>query len=169
MLHLEDKLSGLQRRISAATIVLAVGTQPARDARTPLDGTYIFSSDDVMQLDELPRTLAVIGAGVIGCEYASMFAALGVRVTLIDMRPRLLDFVDAEIVESLVYHLRERRVTLRLGEEVSSIEVIRENGQNRVRHLPGERKTDHHRQSLVEHGPQRGDQRSESGGGRPRN
>ncbi len=62
-----------------------------------------------------------------------MFAALGVRVTLIDMRPRLLDFVDAEIVESLIYHLRERRVTLRLGEEVSSIEVIRENGMNRVR------------------------------------
>ncbi len=132
-LHLEDKMSGLQRRITASTIVLAVGTQPTRDARTPLDGTSIFSSDDVMQLDELPRTLAVIGAGVIGCEYASMFAALGVRVTLIDMRPRLLDFVDAEIVESLVYHLRERRVTLRLGEEVSSIEVIRENGQNRVR------------------------------------
>ncbi len=132
-LHLEDKMSGLQRRITASNIVLAVGTQPARDARTPLDGTSIFSSDDVMQLDELPRTLAVIGAGVIGCEYASMFAALGVRVTLIDMRPRLLDFVDAEIVESLVYHLRERRVTLRLGEEVSSIEVIRENGQNRVR------------------------------------
>ncbi len=133
VLHLEDKASGLQRRISASTIVLAVGTKAARDARTPLDGRCIFSSDDVMGLDELPRTLAVIGAGVIGCEYASMFAALGVRVTLIDMRPRLLDFVDVEIVESLVYHLRERRVTLRLGEEVSSIEVIRENGQNRVR------------------------------------
>ena len=133
VLHLEDKASGLQRRIPAATIVLAVGTHATKDKRTPLDGTCIFSSDDMMQLDELPRTLAVIGAGVIGCEYASMFAALGVRVTLIDMRPRLLDFVDAEIVESLVYHLRERRVTLRLGEEVSSIEVIRENGENRVR------------------------------------
>src|ERR1700720_1512832 len=133
VLHLEDKLNGLQRRISASTIVLAVGTEPARDARTPLDGTCIFSSDDMMQLDELPRTLAVIGAGVIGCEYASMFAAVGVRGTLIDMRPRLLDFVDVEIVESLVYHLRERRGALRLGEEVSSIEVISENGQNRVR------------------------------------
>jgi NAD(P) transhydrogenase len=62
-----------------------------------------------------------------------MFAALGVRVTLIDMRPRLLDFVDTEIIESLVYHLRERRVTLRLGEEVSSIEVFQENGLKRVR------------------------------------
>ncbi len=133
VLHLEDKATGLQRKVSASTIVLAVGTHAARDKRTPLDGHCIFSSDDMMELDELPRTLAVIGAGVIGCEYASMFAALGVRVTLIDMRPRLLDFVDAEIVESLIYHLRERRVTLRLGEEVSSIELIRENGMNRVR------------------------------------
>ena len=124
VLLLEDKVSGLQRRITAGTIVLAVGTQAVRDARTPLDGQWVFSSDDVMELGELPRTLAVIGAGVIGCEYASMFAALGVRVTLIDMRPRLLEFVDAEIVETLVYHLRERRVTLRLGEEVSSIEVF---------------------------------------------
>ena len=133
VLQLDDKLSGLQRRITAATIVLAVGTEAASDARTPLDGQCVFSSDDVMGLDELPRTLAVIGAGVIGCEYASMFAALGVRVTLIDMRPRLLDFVDAEIVESLTYHLRERRVTIRLGEEVSSIEVFQENGLKRVR------------------------------------
>jgi NAD(P) transhydrogenase len=123
----------LLRRISAATIVLAVGTKAIRDDRTPLDGRSVFSSDDVMELDELPRTLAVIGAGVIGCEYASMFAALGVRVTLIDMRPRLLDFVDAEIVETLTYLLRERRVTLRLGEKVSSIEVFEENSIKRVR------------------------------------
>jgi NAD(P) transhydrogenase len=132
-LLLEDKASGLLRRISAATIVLAVGTKAIRDDRTPLDGRSVFSSDDVMELDELPRTLAVIGAGVIGCEYASMFAALGVRVTLIDMRPRLLDFVDAEIVETLTYLLRERRVTLRLGEKVSSIEVFEEDSIKRVR------------------------------------
>jgi NAD(P) transhydrogenase len=132
-LLLEDKASGLLRRISAATIVLAVGTKAIRDDRTPLDGRSVFSSDDVMELDELPRTLAVIGAGVIGCEYASMFAALGVRVTLIDMRPRLLDFVDAEIVETLTYLLRERRVTLRLGEKVSSVEVFEEDSIKRVR------------------------------------
>ncbi len=133
VLLLDDKSSGHQRRISAGTIVLAVGTRAVRDARTALDGHCVFSSDDVMELDELPRTLAVIGAGVIGCEYASMFAALGVRVTLIDMRPRLLEFADAEIIETLVYHLRERRVTLRLGEEVSSIEVFEDNGVKRVR------------------------------------
>src|SRR5271168_2421577 len=123
VLHLEDKAGGLQRRISAANIVLAVGTQPARDKRTPLDGTCIFSSDDMMQLDELPRTLTVVGAGVIGCEYASMFAALGVKVTLIDKRTRLLPFVDGEISEALSYHLRENRVTVRLGEEVSGIKL----------------------------------------------
>jgi len=132
-LHLEDKPTGHHRRISAETIVLAVGTHAIRDARTALDGHCVFSCDDVMEIDELPRTLAVIGAGVIGCEYASMFAALGVRVTLIDMRPRLLEFADAEIVDTLIYHLRERRVTLRLGEEVSSIEVFQENGIKRVR------------------------------------
>jgi NAD(P) transhydrogenase len=133
VLQLEDKASGLHKRITAEIIVLAVGTEAIDDARTPLDGRSVFSSDDVLTLPELPRTLAVIGAGVIGCEYASMFAALGVRVTLIDMRHRLLEFADAEIVENLVYQLRERRVTLRLGEEVSSIEVFQENGLDRVR------------------------------------
>jgi NAD(P) transhydrogenase len=133
ILQLENKASGVHKRISAGTIVLAVGTEAIRDAHTPLDGYSIFSSDDVMTLPELPRALAVIGAGVIGCEYASMFAALGVRVTLVDMRHRLLEFADAEIVESLVYQLRERRVTLRLGEKVSSIEVFQDNRLERVR------------------------------------
>ena len=133
VLQLEDKGSGLQKRITAGIIVLAVGTEALRDTRTQLDGHSIFSSDDMMALRELPRTLAVIGAGVIGCEYASMFAALGVRVTLIDMRHRLLEFADTEIVENLIYQLRERRVTLRLGEEVSSIEVFQEGGVERVR------------------------------------
>src|SRR5262249_31140431 len=106
-LHLEDSVNGTHKQITAEKIMLAVGTEATRDARTALDGHCIFSSDDVMTLQELPRTLAVIGAGVIGCEYASMFAALGVRVTLIDMRPRLLEFADEEMVENLVYHLRE--------------------------------------------------------------
>jgi NAD(P) transhydrogenase len=89
-------------------------------------------SDDILQLDHLPRTLAVVGAGVIGLEYASMFAALGVRVTLIDKRNRLLPFVDGEIVDALVYHLRQNRVTLRLGEEVKSLETIQDGKGERV-------------------------------------
>src|SRR5579875_647547 len=122
-----------QRRIRAARIIIAVGTEPLRDVDIHADRTNIFLPDDILSLDELPRTLAVVGAGVIGCEYASMFAALGVRVTLIDMRPRLLGFVDSEIADALSYHLRERRMTLRLGEKVTSLEVFAENGIRRVR------------------------------------
>ena len=110
------------RDVTARHIVVAVGTAPTQDGHIPFDGQRIFVSDDILHLDQLPRTLTVVGAGVIGCEYASLFAALGVRVTLVDMRSRLLPFVDSEISEALAYHLRQNRVTLRLGESVSGIE-----------------------------------------------
>jgi NAD(P) transhydrogenase len=110
------------RDVTAAKIVIAVGTVATKEAHIPFDGQHILTSDDLLIMDRLPRTLAVVGAGVIGLEYASIFATLGVRVTLIDKRPRLLPFVDAEIVDTLAYHLRENRVTLRLEEEVSGIE-----------------------------------------------
>jgi NAD(P) transhydrogenase len=121
------------RIVTAAHIVLAVGTHPAKDKSMPLDGVNVFTSDDILQLTDLPRSLAVIGAGVIGCEYASMFAQLDVQVTLIDSRPRLLPFVDHEIADTLAFHLREKRVTLRLGEKVEGVEVIRSNGISRTR------------------------------------
>jgi NAD(P) transhydrogenase len=110
-----------------------VGTEAARDPRMPLDGNCVFSSDDILQLKDLPGTLAVVGAGVIGCEYASMFAALGVKVTVIEKHPRLLPFVDAEIIEALTYHLRDRRVTMRLGEEVDQVEQIDDDAHRRVK------------------------------------
>jgi NAD(P) transhydrogenase len=110
------------RDATADKIVIAVGTKATREPHIPFDGRRILTSDDILNMDRLPRTLAVVGAGVIGLEYASLFAALGVRVTLIDKRPHLLPFVDAEIIETLAYHLREKRVTLRLEEEVSGIE-----------------------------------------------
>jgi len=122
-----------QRDVSAATIVVATGTTATRDAHIAFDGRRIFISDDILKLDFLPRSLTVVGAGVIGCEYASIFSALGVRVTLIDKRPRLLPFIDAEIIEALSYHLRNNRVTLRLGEEVSSIEPFEDEHGERVR------------------------------------
>ena len=118
--------------VTAAAIVVATGTTATRDAHIPFDGQRIFVSDDILCLQRLPRTLAVVGAGVIGCEYASMFAALDVRVTLIDKRPRLLPFVDGEIVEMLAYRLRENRVTLRLGEEVSGIDPIEDKNGSHV-------------------------------------
>ena len=110
------------RDVTADKVVIGVGTSVTRDEHIPFDGTHIFTSDDVLTLDRLPRTLAVIGGGVVGIEYASMLATLGVRVTIIDKRPRLLDFMDHEIVDALVYHMRQDRCSFRLGEEVSNIE-----------------------------------------------
>ncbi len=121
-----------QRNITAANVVIATGTEATRDDHIPFDGKCVLTSDDILKMDELPRTLTVIGAGVVGCEYASMFAALGVRVTLVDRRPRLLPFVDAEIVETLAYHLRENRVTLRLNEAVAGVQAIEDESNNRV-------------------------------------
>jgi NAD(P) transhydrogenase len=111
-----------EREVTAQNILIATGTAATRDPAIPFDGQNIFVSDDILGLKTLPRTLAVVGAGVIGCEYASIFAALGIRVTVVDLRDRLLPFVDAEIAEALSYHLREDRVTLRLGERVTGIE-----------------------------------------------
>lgn len=123
-IRLSDVIGHGWRDVTAAYVVLATGTAATQDPHIPFDGQRIFISDDILRLEQLPRTLAVVGAGVIGLEYASMFAALGVRVTLIDKRPRLLSFVDAEIIDTLTYQLRQNRVTLRLGEEVSGIEPI---------------------------------------------
>lgn len=113
-----------QHHVTAEHIAISVGTKTTRNGDVPIDGQRVFTSDDVLELETLPRTLTVIGAGVIGLEYATIFATLGVRVTLIDMRPKLLPFVDSEIIDALVYQMRKNRVTLRLGEEVDSIEPI---------------------------------------------
>ncbi|MCC7369636.1 MAG: Si-specific NAD(P)(+) transhydrogenase [Chloroflexi bacterium] len=121
------------RDVSAQSIILAAGTHAALDEHIPFDGQRIFTSDDVLNLDHLPRTLTVVGAGVIGCEFACIFATLGVRVTLVDKRERLLPFVDREITDALTYRLRENRVTIRLGEEVSSIEPVTTEHGDRVR------------------------------------
>jgi len=101
--------------------VIACGTRPAHDASIPIDGKRIFDSDQVHELEDLPRELIVVGAGIIGLEYASMFAAVGVRVTLLDQRPLLLDFADREIVESLCFQLRQLGTVFRLGEKVVQV------------------------------------------------
>jgi NAD(P) transhydrogenase len=103
--------------LEAGRIIIAVGTKPALSDRVPINGRTIINSDQIMDLPKLPRTLIVVGGGVIGVEYACMFAVLGVRVTLIEKRNRLLEFADQEIIETLSYHLRDSRVTMRLGEE----------------------------------------------------
>jgi len=110
------------RDVTAEHIVIAVGAAATKDPHIPFDGHRVITSDEILTLDQLPRSLAVVGAGVVGCEYASIFATLGIRVTLIDMRPRLLPFVDGEIVDTLSYHMRNNGVTLWLNEKVQGIE-----------------------------------------------
>jgi NAD(P) transhydrogenase len=111
--------------LEAERIIIAVGTKPAASPKVPVNGRTIINSDQILGLSDLPRSLIVVGGGVVGVEYTCMFAVLGVRVTLIEKRDRLLEFADREIIESLSYHLRDARVTLRLGEEVESVEELR--------------------------------------------
>ncbi len=108
--------------LEAGQIIIAVGTKPAVSDKVPVNGRTIINSDQILGLEALPKSLIVVGGGVIGVEYTCMFAVLGVRVTLIEKRSRLLEFADQEIVEALSYHLRDSRVTMRLGEEVESVE-----------------------------------------------
>ena len=131
--RLNDVATGGHRDITAEHILIAVGTVCTIDPNIPFDGERIFISDDLLKLQTLPKRLAVIGAGVIGCEYATVFAALGVRVTVIDKRPRLLDFLDWEITDALAHHMRENRVTLRLGEGVAGVEPYEDDQGEHVR------------------------------------
>jgi NAD(P) transhydrogenase len=118
---LEVKSEEGSQLVRGQHILIACGTRPAHNAEIPIDGHRIFDSDQVHCLEEIPRDLIIVGAGIIGLEYASMFAALGVKVTLLDQRPILLDFVDREIVESLCFQLRQLGTVFRLGEKVISV------------------------------------------------
>jgi NAD(P) transhydrogenase len=102
-------------------ILIACGTRPAHSPTVPVDGKRIVDSDQLGGVEKLPREFTVVGAGVIGLEYASMLATLNIKITLIEQRPTVLDFVDREIIETLLYTLRQRGVTFRLGERVVSV------------------------------------------------
>jgi NAD(P) transhydrogenase len=120
--HIRVMSSQHQADLEAANIIIATGTKPAVSALVPFNNRTIINSDQVLGMPDIPKTLLVVGGGVIGVEYTCIFATLGVRVTLIEKRPRLLEFADSEMVEALCYHLRDRRVTMRLNEEVESVE-----------------------------------------------
>jgi NAD(P) transhydrogenase len=109
--------------VSADKIVLAPGTRPARPAHVDFDDEHVVDSDGILSLERIPGSMLVVGAGVIGIEYASMFAALGTRVTVVDQRPSMLEFCDGEIVESLRFHLRDLAVSFRFGEHVEKVEI----------------------------------------------
>lgn len=110
--------------LSADRFLLGVGTRPARPETVPFNGKTIFTSDEVMHLDHLPKTMIVVGGGVIGTEYACIMATLGVQVTLIEGRNKVLGFLDQEIADAFQYFMRQQGITLRLGEKVEEIKEV---------------------------------------------
>jgi NAD(P) transhydrogenase len=122
--------SGTTTTVRGDHILIACGTRPAQSPSIPIDGKRIVDTDRLPDLSNLPHEIIVIGGGIIGLEYASMFAALEIRVTVIDQHPQILEFVDREIVEALSYHLRELEVVFRLGEKVVTVET--DENRNRV-------------------------------------
>ncbi|WP_018657789.1 Si-specific NAD(P)(+) transhydrogenase [Actinomadura flavalba] len=111
-----------EQKYTADKIVIATGTRPARPGTVQFDDRTVIDSDGIINLERIPETMVVVGAGVIGIEYASMFAALGTKVTVVERRERMLEFADLEIVEALKYHLRDLAVTFRFREAVAAVE-----------------------------------------------
>jgi NAD(P) transhydrogenase len=126
-LEISDSHGGV-RTIEADRTVIATGTTPAHPTGVEFDEATILDSDGILDLSRIPSTLVVVGAGVIGIEYASIFAALGTRVTVVEQRQRLLEFCDGQVVEALQYHLRDLGLVFRLGETVTSVEQHADNG-----------------------------------------
>jgi NAD(P) transhydrogenase len=130
------RIAGSDEDIRAERIVIAVGTKPARPDTVAFDDRTIIDSDGLLKLERrVPRSMTVVGAGVIGVEYASMFGALGTKVTVVDKRDRTLDFLDGEIGEAFQYLLRRSNVTFRLREQVDAIESV--DGHARIKLASG--------------------------------
>ena len=110
-------------RVRFDTAIIAVGTRPARPPSVNFDGRTVVDSDGVLALERIPASLVVVGAGVVGVEYASVFAALGTKVTVVESRANMLDFCDEQVVEALRYHLRDLSVTFRFGETVAAVDT----------------------------------------------
>ena len=116
---------GESEQISADKFFIGAGTRPALPGTVPFNDKSVFSSDSLLRMEKLPRSMIVVGGGVIGCEYACMMATLGVKVTLVEGRHEVLGFLDAEIIEAFQYHMRSMGMTLRLGEKVAKIDLIK--------------------------------------------
>ncbi len=122
-IEVEDPSRREKLTVSGRYIVIATGTRPARPSGVEFDEERVLDSDGILDLKSLPASMVVVGAGVIGIEYASMFAALGTKVTVVEKRSDMLDFCDPEVVEALKFHLRDLAVTFRFGEEVTAVDV----------------------------------------------
>jgi NAD(P) transhydrogenase len=122
-LLVEDPNRSESLTVSGSYVVIATGTKPAQPVGVEFDEARVLDSDGILDLKSIPSSMVVVGAGVIGIEYASMFAALGTKVTVVEKRDSMLDFCDPEIVEALRFHLRDLAVTFRFGEEVTAVDV----------------------------------------------
>ncbi|MGU3433364.1 Si-specific NAD(P)(+) transhydrogenase [Actinomycetes bacterium M1A6_2h] len=122
-LAIDDRSRGERLTVRAKNVVIATGTAPARPEGVSFDNYRVLDSDGILDLQFIPASMVVVGAGVIGIEYASMFAALGTKVTVVEKRDTMLDFCDREIVEALQFHLRDLAVTFRFGEAVTAVDV----------------------------------------------
>lgn len=118
-----DTQHGHEEHLSADFIVIATGSRPRHELAIPFNSKNICDSDSILSAETMPKTMAVLGGGVIGCEYATMFAAFGVKVTLIDRRQELLRFVDQEIIQALIYQMRTSGVNVKLNEEIGEIKL----------------------------------------------
>lgn len=117
-----EQAHGGVQRLQAKALVLAVGARPYRPADVDFQHPRVFDSDSILGLAETPHSISIYGAGVVGCEYASMFRNLGCKVNLVNTRAQLLDFLDDEIVDALGYHLRDRGVLVRHQETYARVE-----------------------------------------------
>lgn len=121
--HMQVKsAAGEILEVEADKILIATGTEPLRPEGIPFDNTTIIDSDGIVNLKTLPKTMIIVGAGVIGVEYASIFSVLDIELILIDGRDTLLEFLDREIVDEFIHYMRQRGITLRLGENVVGVE-----------------------------------------------
>src|SRR5439155_941251 len=107
-----------ERRLHGGVVLIATGSVPTRPAGVPFGDPRVHDSDEILAMQRLPQSLAVVGAGVIGCEYTTIFAALGIRVTLLDGRDRLLGFLDGEVADRLRLQMQLLGVDVRLRETV---------------------------------------------------
>jgi len=114
--------NGQTDRLTAPFVIIATGSRPRRGDQVPFNDKTICDSDSILFTDVLPKTMTVVGGGVIGCEYASMFAAFGIKVTLLERRHELLRFVDQEIIQALIYHMRTNGVMMKIGEDLDRVE-----------------------------------------------
>src|SRR5437899_1722347 len=119
-----EAADGAVRKLTAGYLLIATGTSPHRPAQIPFDDDQVYDSDTILGLDRIPATMTVLGAGVIGCEYACIFAALGVQVTLLDSKDEILPFVDNEITARLMDRMAQLKIEVLLREELATVEVI---------------------------------------------